>query len=163
MHEQINMKKQLERSLWDIVLGHFQEKGWQFTQLKEQSALLIPLRGNSGEWLAHVRVREGQQQVSCYSILPLKVPELKRMAVAEFITRVNYDMIIGNFELDLRDGEVRYKTALEIEQGQTTEGLLDRLVYANMMVMDRYLLSLMSVIYGSVSPEEAAEQALAQD
>ena len=45
-----------------------------------------------------------------YTISPISgnqdtMPELMR-----YITRANYALINGNFELDVRDGEVRYKT-----------------------------------------------------
>ena len=46
-----------------------------------------------------------------YAISPVAAdvsnPE-ERAAMAEFICRANYGMRYGNFELDLRDGEIRY-------------------------------------------------------
>ena len=36
-------------------------------------------------------------------------------AIAEFLTRTNYSMIIGNFELDFADGEIRYKTSIDVQ------------------------------------------------
>ncbi len=40
---------------------------------------------------------------------PVKAPEEKRLAIAEFVARANDGLRIGNFELDFGDGEVRYK------------------------------------------------------
>ena len=50
------------------------------------------------------------ETVTCYHVVPIKVPEEQRIAVNEFITRANYGLTIGNFEMDFNDGELRYKT-----------------------------------------------------
>ena len=31
------------------------------------------------------------------------------------ITQINYDMLIGNLEMDINDGEIRYKNAIDVE------------------------------------------------
>ncbi|MDJ1171766.1 hypothetical protein PMG71_20260 [Roseofilum sp. BLCC_M154] len=37
--------------------------------------------------------------------------------MAEFLTKANYGMILGDFELDLTDGELRDKTSIGVLQG----------------------------------------------
>ncbi len=44
-----------------------------------------------------------------YTVFPVKAPEEKRGAVAAFLTRANYGLILGSFELDFDDGEIRFK------------------------------------------------------
>ena len=34
--------------------------------------------------------------------------EIKRQDIAEYLTRANYGMVMGNFEMDYSDGEIRY-------------------------------------------------------
>jgi hypothetical protein len=93
-----------------------------------------------------------------YSVSPVNVPEHKRPEIAEFITRANYDMVIGNFEMDYGDGEVRFKTSIDVEGTELTPELLKPLLYANVLMMDQYLPGIMSVIYADVSPETAVAQ-----
>ena len=50
--------------------------------------------------------------VQCYHIAPIKAEEAQRAEMAEFITRANYDTKLGNFEMDFRDGELRYKMVI---------------------------------------------------
>ena len=75
--------------------------------------------------------------------------------MAEFITRANYGMIVGNFELDFSDGEVRYKTSVDVEGSEVTHALVKGLVYANVLTMDRYLKGIMAVAFGGVDAESA--------
>jgi hypothetical protein len=75
--------------------------------------------------------------------------------VADFLTRANYGLIVGNFEMDLNDGEVRYKTSIDVEGDELTPALLRNLAYTNVKTMDRYLPGLMSVMYGALTSEQA--------
>ncbi|WP_049790798.1 hypothetical protein [Trichormus azollae] len=55
----------------------------------------------------------------------------KKQVIAECITRANYGMIIGNFELDFNDGEIRYKTSIDAEGERLSFALIKQVVYAN--------------------------------
>ena len=57
--------------------------------------------------------------------------------------------------MDFSDGEVRYKTSIDVEGGELTFKMWKSLVYANVLTMDRYFPGIMSVVYGGTSPEEA--------
>ena len=92
-----------------------------------------------------------------YTVAPVKVPEEVRSDVAEYLTRANYGLRIGNFELDYRDGEVRYKTSLDFEGAELLPPLIRNTVYPSVNTMDRYMPGLMSVIYGGKTPFEAIE------
>ena len=85
--------------------------------------------------------REKQRQLVFYSVCPVRVPESLRAALAEIFTRANYDMIVGNFELDLAEGELCYKTCLDALEGPLTWTMMHRSTAANVQTMDRYLLS----------------------
>lgn len=57
-------------------------------------------------------IENNDDTVVCYHILPFNAPEEVRPAVSEFITRANYGLPFGNFEMDLTDGELRYKITI---------------------------------------------------
>ena len=75
--------------------------------------------------------------------------------VAEFITRANYGLKVGNFEMDMDDGEARFKTSIDVEKSELTRMLVSNLVYINVWTMDRYLPGILSVAYGSETPRQA--------
>jgi hypothetical protein len=147
-----------EEDIFEEIVNFFQKEDWQFQQIPGESTLRLAFQGKNGRWDCYAKVREQQQQFAFYSICPNNAPENKRMAVAEFITRANYGMIIGNFELDFTDGEIRYKTSIDVEGDRLSFALIKRLVYANVTMMDEYLPGIMSVIYGEVEPFDAIAQ-----
>lgn len=149
-------------SLQSALNEFFQQEEWDFQFVENAGICRMNFGGDSGNWACLAQAREPQQQVVFYSICPLRVPEPKRLAMAEFLTRVNYGAVVGNFEMDLDDGEVRYKTSLDLEdvhEPAVLPALLGHIVYANVAAMDRYLPGMMSVITGCKSAAEAAAQA----
>jgi len=88
----------------------------------------------------------------------VKVAEETRVAVAEYITRANFGLRIGNLELDLDDGEVRYKSSVDFEGGELTRWLMRNAIYSAVQTMDRYLGGLLSVMYGGKSALEAVRE-----
>ncbi|MEL6492946.1 MAG: YbjN domain-containing protein [Cyanobacteria bacterium J06621_3] len=78
--------------------------------------------------------------------------------MAQFITRANYGLILGNFELDYTDGEIRYKTSLDVESDRLTPALTKNLIYTNVMTMDQYLPGLLAVLEQQTPPGQAIKQ-----
>ena len=142
-------------TLLETVIHFFTTDHWTFTKLQGQPVLQMGCQGENGSWICYAHARDTQQQFIFYSVYPTPAPEDKRSAIAEFLTRANYGMTIGNFELDFSDGEIRYKTSIDVEGDRLTPALIKRLVYTNVMMMDEYLPGIKAVIETGVSPEEA--------
>ncbi|MEQ8540302.1 MAG: YbjN domain-containing protein [Coleofasciculus sp. D1-CHI-01] len=148
--------------IFDTVIKFFTDDDWSFAKVQGEPTLRMLFQGKNGTWTCYARTRVEQSQFVFYSICPVKAPKPKRRALGEFIARANYGMIIGNFELDFTDGEIRYKTSIDVEGSTLTFPLLKRLVYTNVMMMDNYLPGIDSVVKGEASPEDAIAQIEAQ-
>jgi hypothetical protein len=144
--------------IFEEMVNFFKEDDWPFVQIEGKPILQMLFQGENGKWTCYARARVEQEQFIFYSVCPVNAPENKRLAVAEFLTRANSGMIIGNFELDFADGEIRYKTSIDVEGNSLSSALIKRLVYANVTMMDEYLPGIMSVIYADVSPVQAIAQ-----
>jgi hypothetical protein len=101
--------------IYQEMVKFFQEDEWPFYPVEAQPVLQTAFEGKNGKWACFARAREQQEQMVFYSICPVNVPQHKLMAVAEFLTRANSGMILGNFELGFTDGEIRYKTSIDVE------------------------------------------------
>ena len=147
-----------EMPIYLALINFFRENDLSFLESEDNGALGLGVEGHNGRYTCYAISREKEQQMIFYSLFPVNVPEAKRLAIAEFITKANYGMMIGNFELDFQDGEIRFKTSIDVENDCLTSALIKNLVAANIAMMDRYMPGLMSVIYGNVSPDEAIAQ-----
>jgi hypothetical protein len=144
--------------IFGAVCKFFEQNGWKFDQLPTREILRMGFQGEHGEWICFAQVREKQQQFVFYSRPAFQVPEEHRTAVSELFTRANYGMIVGNFELDFDDGEVRFKTSIDIEGGELLPEFIRNIVGTNITMMDRYLPAIQGVASGDRSPSEALDE-----
>jgi len=145
-------------SLLQRLIAFFRAHQWPFEQISDLPALRLHFDGENGAWTCYAHAREADCQFVFYSLLPVNAPPDKLASVAEFITRANYGMIVGNFELNYEDGEVRYKTSVDVGAGDLARPLIQQLVDANVATMDRYLPGLMAVLYSDAAPADAIGQ-----
>jgi hypothetical protein len=135
----------------------FRENGWPFSDVRGAPVLFSELSGILGRWKFYAHVVEEQDLILLYSVCPFRVPEERRTQVSEFLTRANYGLAAGNFELDFADGEVRYKTALQRHVDGLDAATLKRVVRANGIAMETYLPGIGAVITGT-APVPAHER-----
>lgn len=146
-----------EQQIFNALIEFFEEDGWEFQWIPDTSILSMGFSGENGKWLCYAQARESEAQLVFYSVLSVNVPLDKRHKVSEFITRVNYGMVIGNFEMDYDDGEVRYKTSVDLEGSEPGAAMIRQIVYANLIITDRYLPGVMKVIYSDDSPVDVLD------
>jgi hypothetical protein len=127
----------------------FVENGWPFSEVRGAQVLVSDLSGPLGTWKFYAQVVEEQDLILLYSVCPLHVPAERRREVSQFLTGANYGLAAGNFELDLEDGEIRYKTVLHSYGDGLDAELLKKLVRSNGMAMETYLPGIGSVITGT--------------
>lgn len=135
----------------DFVPFHYQE---------DERGFHLSIEGRSGQWKVIVRIREQDDQIAIYSIASFNVPEDRRQALCEFLSRANYGLRIGNYEIDLNDGEIRYKTSIDLEDvSEIPDTVIRNLIRANLATFDRYLGACQRVTFGGVDPKDAVEEA----
>jgi len=142
----------------DKIIRHLQTEDWSFSVKREKQVIITSATGDNGTYRIIIDLKADEKIVIVYVYLPCKAPTEKRLAVAEYTTRANYGLVIGNFEMDFQDGEVRYKGALEYADGELTNGMIEQLLQKSAYTMNRYFRGLMRVIYGDVEALDAIRE-----
>jgi hypothetical protein len=140
------------------IAEFLKEDDWPHNLVEGRTAYKTGFEGKNGQFTCYAQEREEQEQFVFYSIYPVRAAEDKLQLVAEFVTRANYGMIVGNFELDYNDGEIRYKTSIDLEDARTVKPLIRHAIYANVLTMDKYFPGLMRVLYAGIEPAAAVEE-----
>ncbi|MDO5309214.1 MAG: YbjN domain-containing protein [Planctomycetia bacterium] len=84
--------------------------------------------------------------------------------VAEFVCRANYGLVLGHFNLDMRDGEIQYQTTIDctdIEAPSTY--MVNRAFGVTMQMCEKYAPGFHGVILAGQSAKEACERCEADD
>ncbi len=142
----------------DAVEAFLKEDDWPYSLIEGRTVYKTGFEGQNGQFTCYAQEREEQEQFVFYSVYPVRAPDNMLPQVAEFITRANYGMIVGNFEMDYTDGEIRYKTSIDLEDSVVSKDLIRHAVYANVLTMDKYFPGLMRVIYAGIEPASAIEE-----
>lgn len=99
------------------------------------------------------------RSIVAYGRIHLKA-DLDRIAqVCEYLTRANFGLAIGNFELDYSTGVIRYKVAMNCRSGLPGISALEDLVAIPVAMFNRYGKGLLAVNNGTMTAEDAARQA----
>lgn len=100
--------------------------------------------------------------VSFWFVLNLSGDEATAQEVMEFLTRANYGLVNGAFEMDLDDYEIRYRIYLSCEDVPSTD-LLDRQIDTGLYMLKRYGDELLAVLFGMKSAADAIKAAESSD
>lgn len=109
---------------------------------------------------ANILLNVQRSQYVLYAILPLAVPTedpriMQRMC--EFTVCANYGLSLGNFEMDVRDGELRYHTYVDCDGGQfPTDRVVRNSVNVAVQMLERYTDAILEILYGN-SPRPVAD------
>jgi len=161
------------------------ELGYELLEDKNTLKIHLPLKSKLKNFTAYFNCRERSYTVNAY--IPLGVDEDSRQKIAEYITRANYGLRFGNFELDFSDGEIRYRLTVDCanyglrfgnfeldfsdgeiryrltvdceDRSSLSESLVMRSIFIPMTMFDRYGDGLVAVMFGIKSPEEAINDA----
>lgn len=142
-------------SYMDEAERHFQSEGDA-----ENGLIVAEILGDDGQWRVFIQITDDDEtrRVVIHAHHPVRIPECNRLKVAELLTRINYDLVIGNFELNLDDGAVLLKTTLDLADGQLTQAMFERMYEINDLVMNQYYAKILSVGYGSTEQVEVAAE-----
>lgn len=88
--------------------------------------------------------------VSADSDDPLSMAE-----VAKFVCGANYGLRNGNFELDMRDGEIRYKVYVDCDNLLPSREVVRSSIIVPAMMFERYAPGILDVIFKGTSAADA--------
>lgn len=146
----------------DIIKSTLESSGTNFQVLEENEKRCI------------IRLGFGLKNGNCDTIIniemewcawiimvfcPAKVGENKRRRVAELLNGLNYNLTIGNFELDFESGAVRFKASQMFHESyEDSEIIFRRQIQLCLKTLDDTIPVIMSVVYANVLPEQALAQ-----
>lgn len=105
---------------------------------------------------AFAAVSVESEQFVFFLNIGVAVPPDRLGEVSHFLTRANWGLMIGNFEMDLTDGHVRFKSSVNFRGTELSEALIRNAILSAMNAVERYADALIDVL----ARRKDAEQAL---
>ena len=141
------------------VLDYFKSKNFDFDFDADKGILTTAFPTDSKIGQIDMRIRFLADGYISHSTARVNADEASRDKVAEYLCRANYGLRIGNFEMDFRDGEIRFKSFcrsgdVALNEEQITDSFILPIVQ-----FDTYGDDLLAVLFGMKEPEQAIQDA----
>lgn len=130
------------------VREFFKEDRWKFSEPKEH-ILRAEVQGENTDCTLLFLCKEEQQQLIVVGCKPSVIPEQFRLKAAELLTRANYIMNLGSYVMDFSDGELRFRTSLDVEDGELSLTMIRNITATTAIMFDQMFPCLMKLIYGN--------------
>ncbi|MEI8291002.1 MAG: YbjN domain-containing protein [Verrucomicrobiota bacterium] len=137
---------------------HLDGLEWKYHRYPEKPVLYSGFNGDRVQWDYSLYAREtspGLFLLGVNSFIPTKTPADRRPAIMELLTRINFDLSVGCFELDLADGEIRFRTSTILPGTDITTGIIEHLLRSNLSIVDERFPQIAAVLFSGASPEDA--------
>ena len=156
--EELQEKKPnlIQSPLLESARNYLEKNEWNFEVLSDHSTIALGFEGVNGEWHCMIQTRELEEQMIFYSSLSENISSNRIETMMRFITMANYRLVVGNFELDVTDGELNYKTALDLESVILNNDMIRNIIHTNLATFDRHLPGIQIILNGG-STEEAMD------
>ncbi len=141
----------------DVVKKFLNTEGVGFESDDELACVRFSFSGETVTWSVLVHDLAESQRLAVLSFIPSMAEEETRAQVSEFIHRCNYGLVVGNFELDVDTGEIRFRTSADLDDIEVNSALVRNLIYGNVGVVNDYLPGLNKVIHGGMDAASAIE------
>lgn len=146
----------------EVVKKYFDENDWHYQMTEHEEATFFEGGVNTGDKCKfnafRFRLIVDDDYAQVFFVLPISAKG-KLAEVAEYITRINYTLKRGRFDMDYSDGEVRFHHGISmIGVLANPDVLLSELMILGGMVMSRYAEGVAKIVYGSVDPKVAIEE-----
>ena len=161
-------KSESDMLIVDFLKQYFGDKDWPYNHYQpkirdsqKSHYLSLRMRNKQLDCGYLFRVQERNKLLAVYGILPFLIPESHQSAAMLLITQINYDMMIGNLEMDVDDGEIRYKNAIDIEAVGLDDDILEHLLQS-IIAMTTVAHEIFSDLVNNQDPAEELPDLLSQ-
>ena len=143
------------------ALRYLEQIGLSFEIIDDEEdewLILGYLSTDIGHLRISVLLQQSPPQVVTYAYHTLVVLKPIRGKAAEFIARANYGLPVGNFELDMDDGELRFKVGFPMPPEGATPELIAHTLDVTLGTLAHYHTPLVRTLFDGLTPAEAIEE-----
>ena len=137
---------------------HLDEQKWNYHRVGDTATLFSGFNGDDALWDFNMCARQkgdGLFLLGVNSFIPNKARPERRAACAELLSRINFELSLGCFEMNHDDGEIRFRTSVVLPAADITSGVVEHLLRSNLAIVDQRLKQIMAVLYSNCTPTEA--------
>jgi hypothetical protein len=142
------------RNLMGVVCAMLDSFGYNYLEL-DDATIHLAVGNPRGTYQIYFTATDATDFVRIICQFGSRIPVDRRSSVAEALNRINWKTGIGSFEMDMSDGELRYRIGMDVEAGLFSEKMADNMLGFSLHMMEKYHEPLMRIAFGDADPETA--------
>jgi hypothetical protein len=139
----------------ETLIQHLDEHDVKYMVNSDDHSVYMNLYGTVGTYQIVARVDDGAGLFLVCGRLPVRAPAGAVPAIAETITRANFELLNGRFEMDFDTGDLQFQIAEILSGVSLDEEVIERMIRTTLRMLDTYMPAVLSVIYGNEQPRDA--------
>ena len=126
------------KEVYDLFKKHLDAHNFKYDEHEDDLVISMTVHGQDLPQPTYIRVMDDRDVVQVLSPIPSNIPEDKRMEAAVAVSVANYGMINGCFDLDMRDGEIRFRLAQSYRGIEMSDDLVGYILGVSFFTTDKY-------------------------
>ena len=126
------------QKLYQLFKDHLTKNNFHYEAHDAEMVITLTVHGEDLPQPTIIRVMADRNVVQILSPIPSRIPEDKRMDAAVAVCVANYGMINGAFDLDMSDGEIRYRVAQGFHDTELSEEMVRYMLQIVFFTTDKY-------------------------
>lgn len=124
--------------IYEMFKSYLKSNNFRFDSHDDDLVITMTVHGEDLPQPTIIRVMDDRDMVQVLSPIPAKIPEDKRVDAAVAVATANYGMINGSFDLDMSDGEIRFRVAQTYKDMDFNEEAIRYLLAIVFFTTDKY-------------------------
>ncbi len=154
------MQREYSKEIANVINEILTRDDWDFSFSEDSGEFRFGFKSESKLNKINCIIRVGKGDYVLYAFSPIGVDVDDKVAIVsmtEFVCRANYGLRNGNFELDVSDGEIRYKSYVDCDGIMPTYNVVINSILVSDVMFSRYGSGIIDVIFGKTTAEKAIE------
>lgn len=136
---------------------------WRYSLNEEKEIITMNLTLSNKMKKVEIMIDLRDDKFFVYMTYPLGAEKAERPEVVDLINRINYNLMFGCFEMDNRDGEIRFRMPVDCDNCMPSQEVIKHAIYRSAATCKKYGDAFAQVIMGFGTGEEAYKKAQEQD
>lgn len=138
----------------DQVRDYLDQNDWKYEYIADRNYIRAGVNLNCKLQSVKLLITFNEKGYTVLAVANMNASEDTRKDVLEYISRANYGLRNGNFEMDLNDGEVRFKTYTNCKgMDRISNEIIEDSIIIPPMMFSRYGDGMAALMFGFSDPE----------
>ena len=147
----------------DRIVRFLTEDDWKYRFDEEKGLIKTGLKLKNKMKSVEIAFDLRDDKFFVYYICPLNTGEDERPEMLRLMNLINYSLMFGNFEMDERDGEIRFRYAVDCDNNLPSPEVIRHSVYRSAATISKYGDAIIQVMMGFATGKDAYNKAQKDD